>query len=89
MASAICRARVMESFIDKQTDRRKLAWGGRRFPTTGPAVSKGFEVQACLTYYRKSKEVQVAGVKLVRRRVGEKFQKEGRACKLQQDFTNI
>lgn len=42
-----------------------------------------------MTYYRKSKEVQVAGVKLVRRRVGEKFQKEGRVCKLQQDFTNI
>lgn len=42
-----------------------------------------------MTYYRKSEEVQVAGVKLVSRRVGEKVQKKGRACKLQQDFTNI
>lgn len=41
------------------------------------------------TYYRKSKEVKVAGVKLVRRRIGEKVWKESRACKLQQDFTNI
>lgn len=42
-----------------------------------------------MTYYRKSKEVQVAGVKLVSRRVGGRVRKEGGACKLQKDLTNI